>query len=348
MDERSHKTDEIVRRDRVTITAVVATYNEEAHIGRCLLHLLDQRVDADIKIIVVDGMSTDRTVDIVRSFPEYGTKIELLQNPQRLQVYGWNAALREAKSEYFAMILAHADYSASYFAQCLEVMRRTGADAVGGVQRTFGRSVLGRAVAFCMSSSFGMGNARFRYTKKEEESSTVFSIFTGCETIRALGGYDETVPFDEDSDLNYRLRKRGGKLVVSPDIHVRYYVRESLKALWKQMYCYGYLRRFTQLKHRRAIPRRVYAPPSLVAALALSAALAATPLRALAALVPAMYAALLLAASLNAVFVVRGAAAAVPLAIVTMHVAYGIGYWCALFKTLPRLPGAAPRRSGAR
>jgi glycosyltransferase involved in cell wall biosynthesis len=312
------------------------------------MDLLGQRVDADVEIIVVDGMSTDRTADIVRSFPEYGSKIRLLRNPRRLQVYAWNTALWEAKHEYFAMILAHADYNPDYFAQCLEVMRRTGADAVGGVQRPYGRGTIGRAVAYCMSSWFGVGDARFRYTRTEEESNTVFSIFTRCSTLRSLGGYDESLPFDEDSELNYRLRRSGGKIVVSPHIGVRYFVRESLRGLWKQMYCYGYLRRLTQLKHPRAVPKRIYAPPALLAALVLSLPLAISPLKAAAAVVPTAYAALVLLAALKSVFVIGIAAAAVPLALVTMHGAYGVGYWRALMTARRSLRGAAPLHIGAR
>jgi glycosyltransferase involved in cell wall biosynthesis len=339
MDERSYEIEEVVRRDRVAITAVVAAYNEEADIGRCLTGLLSQEgVEGGIEIIVVDGNSTDRTADIVRSFPQFGTQIRLLQNPRRLQVYAWNMALREARGEYYAMILAHADYSTTYFKSCLDVMHRTGAAAVGGVQRPYGQGLVGRAIAWCMSSPFGMGNARYRYTHAEEETDSVFSIFTRRQTLEDLGGYDERVPFDEDSDLNYRLRARGGKLVVSPRIEVRYFVRRSLKALWKQMFRYGYWRRFTQLKHPGAVPLRVYAPAALVAALVFSAAFATTPLRLLAAVVPALYAAFLLLCAVLSVPRSGAAAIFVPCALATMHAAYGVGYWKALIKmrALPR------------
>lgn len=339
MDERSYEIEEVVRRDRVAITAVVAAYNEEADIGRCLTGLLNQEgVDGEIEIIVVDGMSTDRTVDIVRSFPQFGSRIRLLLNPRRLQVYAWNMALREARGEYYAMILAHADYSSTYLKSCLEVMRRTGAAAVGGVQRPLGQGIVGSAIAWCMSSALGMGNARYRYTHAEEETDSVFSIFTRRATLEELGGYDERVPFDEDSDLNYRLRARGGKLVVSPRIEVHYFVRRSLKALWKQMFRYGYWRRFTQLKHPGEVPLRVYAPAALVAALAFSAALAPTSLRLLSVLVPAVYGAFLLLCAMLAAPRAGAAALFVPFALATMHAAYGVGYWKALItvRALPR------------
>ena len=348
MEQRSTQTYEIVRGDRVKITAVVATYNEEQHIGRCLQDLLNQQhVDGEIEIIVVDGMSTDRTVDVVRSFPEYGSRILLIPNPHRLQVYAWNAALEIARGEYYAMILAHAQYSPTYFASCLEVMRRRGAAAVGGVQRPCGRGIVGKAVAWCMSSAAGIGNARYRYTDEEEESDSVFSIFTRTRTLRELGGYDERVPFDEDSDMNYRLRRSGGKIFVSPRIGVRYVVRHSFKALAKQMYRYGYWRRVTQLKHAGEVPLRVYVPAALLAGLALSVALAATPLRLLALVVPGLYASMLLAAAIVSVGRARTAAVCVPVALCTMHLAYGFGYWVAL-ATVRSLPRAAHGHSAAR
>lgn len=344
MDDGSVETYQPLRTDRVVITAVVATYNEERYIGRCLQGLLAQEgLERELEIIVVDGMSRDRTVDIVRSFPEFGTKIRLLLNPRRLQVYAWNAALREARGTYYAMVLAHAEYAPKYFASCLEVMNRTGAAAVGGVQRPVGTSVLGRAIAWCMSSPLGMGGARFRYTHQEEESDTVFSIFTRRQLLESIGGYDEHIPFDEDSDLNYRIRRGGGTLVVSPRIQVRYHVRESLKALGKQMNRYGYWRRFTQLKHPGSLPWRVYAPAALVAALALSAAAAvASALRPFAFALPVLYLAFLSFAALASLPRARMSALLVPVALVTMHVSYGVGWWAALLATRP-LQGAYRR-----
>lgn len=332
MDERSGKIEAVVRRDRIAITAAVAVYNEEAYIWRCINDLLSQRdLPGELEILVIDGRSTDRTADVVRSFPEFGTRIRLIDNPRRLQVYAWNIALREARGEYFAMILGHAEYEPSYLASCLEVMRRTGAAAVGGVQRPYGSGMLGEAIAWCMSSAFGMGNARFRYTDAEEETDSVFSIFTRVERLRALGGYDERIPFDEDSDLNYRLRRSGAKLVVSPRIHVRYHVRRSLKALCKQMFRYGYWRRFTQRKHPDAVPLRVLAPALLVAGLAASLGAAMTPLRPAAIVVPFLYAVFLAGAAVAAAPRAGQSALLVPVALAAMHSSYGIGWWKALF-----------------
>jgi GT2 family glycosyltransferase len=304
-------------------------------------------VDGEIEILVVDGCSTDRTVQVVRSFPEFGTRIRLLENPRRLQVYAWNIALREARGEYYAMIGAHAVYGSTYFAQCVDAIKRTGAHAVGGVAVAFGEGALGHAIAWCMSSPFGVGNARFRYTDREQEADSVFALFTTRSILESVGGFDESLPFDEDSDLNYRLRQRGYKLVVSPRVPVRYAVRRSLRALWKQMYRYGYWRRFTQRKHGAGVPMRTYVPAAFLGALTASAALVATPARTLAAVVPGVYAAFLVAAALRSIPATGWKSVLVPPAAATMHVAYGWGWWSAAIANL-RAPLRRAARNAAR
>ncbi len=348
MEQRSEETDAIVRADRVAITAVVPTYNEEQYITQCLAALLSQQgLEGDVEILVVDGCSRDRTAQIVRSFPEYGSRIRLLSNPRRLQVYAWNIGLREARGEYYAMIGAHAEYGPTYFFECLQAMKRTSADGVGGVALAVGEGAMGRAIAWCMSSPFGVGNARFRYADREQEADSVFALFSKRRILETIGGFDESLPFDEDADLNYRLRRKGYRIVVSPRVPVRYAVRRSLRALWKQMNRYGYWRRFTQRKHGSNVPARTYAPAALIAGLLASAALAFTPARIAAPVIPAIYFAFLLTAAIRSVRAIGWTAALVPAAAVTMHVGYGWGWWTAAFSSL-RAPLGRAARNAAR
>lgn len=327
----------------VKITAIVAPYNEGRHIRGCLRALLEQQgVDGQVEIVVVDGMSADGTREIVRASPEYGTRVRMLDNPDRLQVYALNAGLRAARGEYVAFFSAHTHYGPRYLATCLEVMARTGAAAVGGVQRPQGGGAFGKAVAWCMSSPFGVGNARYRFADKEEEAESLFSIFTRRKTLEDLGGFDERFPYDEDSDISYRLRSAGGKLVVSPQIEIAYHVRDTLRGLCAQMYRYGYWRRLTQLAHRGRVPLRVYAPAALVAAATAAIPLSGTPLRAVSAAAMGAYAAFLLAAGAAAIPKLRARALLVPAVLAAMHISYGIGWWVGLL-TFRSVPERAPR-----
>lgn len=316
------------------ITAIVATYNEEAHILQCLEGLLQQRgLEERFEIIVVDGDSRDATVEIVKSLPEFGRRIRVLRNPRRLQVYAWNIGWKAASGEFIALISAHTEYSRDYLAECLEVMRRTGAANVGGVQVAVGDAALGRVIAWAMSTPFGVGNADFRYTTEEKCVDSVFGGFFHRKTLDAVGGYDESNPFDEDTDINYRLRSAGGKIVVSPAIEVRYHARSSLARLAHQMYRYGYWRRRTQMQHPGAVPARVLIPPLLVVSLLVSLVAFAEVRNALVLLPWVAYLGFLLIGAGLAASALRDPAAAVlaPLVLSVMHVSYGVGWLVGLF-----------------
>jgi succinoglycan biosynthesis protein ExoA len=317
------------------ISAVVATYNEEGYIEKCLRGLLDQTLSPEqYEIIVVDGCSTDGTRQIVQSIDGFGTRVKLLLNDRRFQVFAWNIGMQAARGEYVVFISAHTEYAPDYLASCLDAARRTEADCVGAVQVPVGTGHFGGAIAWAMQSPLGVGNARFRYAKQE---SVVESVFGGCfkkGTLLRLGGYNESNRFDEDGDLSYRLRSSGGTIIVCPSIRVRYRVRSSLGGLCRQMFNYGYWRRKTQLQHgAQAVPLRVFAPPLLVVFLLGSLIGAAVWRISLSLVVPLSYSFFLLVASLVAWKDVRQGRIAiyVPLVLAAMHLSYGLGYWSGTF-----------------
>ena len=70
--------------------------NEEACIGGILLQLRKQSYE-EIEILVADGGSSDATREIVSRHAEDDPRVQLLDNPRRLQSAGLNAALHIAK-----------------------------------------------------------------------------------------------------------------------------------------------------------------------------------------------------------------------------------------------------------
>ena len=144
------------------------------------------------------------------------------------------------------------------------------------VQEAVGDGASGRAIARAMSSPFGVGGARFRYSEHEQEMPTVFlGTFRGSAFER-VGLFDEAYPPHEDYELNERIRSTGGRIVFSPDIRTRYHVRDGLRALARQYYRYGR----GKVRVARAQPRviRPYhlVAPALVAAIPVTAAMAVT------------------------------------------------------------------------
>jgi succinoglycan biosynthesis protein ExoA len=316
------------------ISAVVATYNEERHIEACLSGLRSQvELPGDLEIIVVDGNSTDRTAEIVRTLAASDNRIRLVQNPGRYQVYAWNIGTRQARGQYVAFCSAHTEYAHDYFARCYEAQKRTGAANVGGVQTPIGDGLVGGAIALAMQSPFGVGNAQFRYAQKEQFVDTVFGDFFDKSVLFKLGGYDESIPFNEDSEFNYRLRQAGHSILLSPSIRVRYHVRSSLNGLAHQMFRYGFWRRRTQLEHPRYVPWRIMAPPFMVLGMLLSFIVFALTRSPIGLVIPGLYAAFVVAATMAGVMRSKTPVSALclPLVLPVMHFAYGAGWWAGFF-----------------
>lgn len=333
------------------VTVIVPTYNEEHSIGRCLVSLLRQYGigEDEYEILVIDGRSSDRTAEIVLGFAGFGSRIRLIDNPRRYRFYAWNLGCRVARGEYVAFISAHAVYGPDYLRACLDALRRTGADAIGPVQSAVGFTMLGNAIAWCMTSPFGVGNARFRFAQREQEVDSVFSMFLRRETFERLGGYDERIAFDEEGEFNYRLRAAGGRIVVSPRIRAQYFVCETLRGLARQMFCYGYWRRFTRALQPRAVPWRVYVPPALIAGLIGSMALAFTPVREAAMVLPLLYAGYVGAGVVSALVRIGIlGAACVAVVLPCMHFSYGLGFLRGLITRTQQVLVGTPQRSLAR
>lgn len=313
---------------RILISVIVPTLNEERYIVGVLDDMLGQEeLDADVEVLVADGGSTDRTREIVA---ERATRcdVRLVDNPRRHQVFGYNLAIKEARGSIVCVIHAHARYSKTYLAACMAAKERSGAANVGGVVRHQGEGVAGEAIALAMSSPLGVGDSKYRHTKREQWCDSVMGTFMDRRIFDEIGLYNESNAVNEDCELNHRLRKAGYKVLVSPEIDFTYYVRPSFAGLARQYVRYGYYRRWTEVQHPGSVPWRVYAPPALIVALALSVVAALLGRPAVGAIVPALYLGFLGLACVDALRRAKRLSPALlePLAVATMHVAFGIGW----------------------
>jgi glycosyltransferase involved in cell wall biosynthesis len=86
------------------LSVIVACYNEEDKIGTCLDGLLKQTVKP-YEIIVVDGRSTDKTVEIIKEYQKRSRLIKLFfegnnRSPANARNIGW----RKAKGDYLLFL----------------------------------------------------------------------------------------------------------------------------------------------------------------------------------------------------------------------------------------------------
>lgn len=264
------------------VSVVIPMRNEEASIGDCLEAVLSQDYPSDrLEVIVVDGDSDDGSASVVAAAAERsGGRVRLLSNPARIVPPGLNLAIRAARGEVIARVDGHTRIASDYVREGVAALARTGADNVGGAMTATGGGVLGDAVARVTSSRFGVGSY-FHYGTEEREVDTVYLGMWPRAVFERIGLFDEELVRNQDDELNYRLRKAGGRVVLVPSMRSLYQNRQSFRHLAKQYFQYGVYKVRVLQKHPLQMSWRHFVPPAFVLGLAVS--ILASPFSALAA-----------------------------------------------------------------
>lgn len=217
------------------VSVVIPVYNEEKYIRECIDSLLTQTYPKEnMEIIFVDGMSKDKTVEIINEYSKAYPYIKVLENPKKIVPVAMNIGIKAAVGEYIVRLDAHADYPQDYVEKCVKyLVENEDWDNVGGFAETKGRGFMGSTIALMLSSKFGVGNSKFRTERKSDFVDTVPFGTYRKSLFEKIGYYDERLVRNQDNELNYRIRKNGGKIFLAEDIVFSYYCRDSIKGISK-------------------------------------------------------------------------------------------------------------------
>ena len=220
------------------VSIIIPAYNEEKYIGQCIDSILDNDYPKEkLEIIVVDGMSEDRTKEIVAEYSIKYKFIQCLENPKRVAPTALNIGIRYAAGDVIIRMDAHNLYSSDYISKCVKYLKESDADNVGGICITVPgkNTVIAKAIAFVLSSPFGVGNSHFRIGTSQPRY--VDAVPFGCyrkKTFEVIGLFNEHLVRNQDLEFNARLRKNGCKILLVPEIKSYYHARPTLKKLCGQ------------------------------------------------------------------------------------------------------------------
>jgi glycosyltransferase involved in cell wall biosynthesis len=248
------------------ISIIIPVRNEEEYLEGCLEACLSQTYPPEkIEIIVVDGMSQDKTRDIVIKYAKNYQNIKLLNNPKKITPSAMNIGIKESKGDIVIKVDGHSKISENYVAKSVEKLSSNDEIwAVGGTIETVGESTVAKVIAEAMSSRIGVGNSLFRTLKKKQKDIFVdtvpFAAFPRWVFDR-VGLFDEQFVRTQDYEMNLRIRKMGGKILLSPEIRSIYFSRRNLRSLFKQYFQYGFYKTKVIKKHKISIGIRYLIPP---------------------------------------------------------------------------------------
>lgn len=225
------------------ISIICPTYNEEKYIHTCIESLVRQDIEKEkIEVIFVDGQSTDRTVEIIKEYQQKYNWIKVLNNPERIVPYAMNYGIQAATSDIIMRIDAHSHYADNYISVLKNALIEHDATNVGAVCKTdvLNKNAKTLAIREVLSNPFGVGNSLFRIGV--DKITEVDTVPFGCyrkEVFTKYGLYNPKLVRNQDIELNKRIKRDGGRILLIPDTYCTYLARETYRALAKNNYQNG-------------------------------------------------------------------------------------------------------------
>ena len=324
----------------MALSFVIIAYNAAKYLSGLLDDLLNQDYSLEeIEIILVDSDSTDATrrimSDFQRSHSSLFKRVLVLDNLMRVLPCGWNVALGTVTTDFILRVDAHVKLPTDFISRNIECMR-SGKDICGGRVLSIleNDTAWSRTLLAAENSMFGGGLTYFRRGESPRYTKTLAFAMYRTRIFKAVGPYNERLVRTEDNDMHYRMRRAGFKFFFDPEIVSYRYCRNSLRKLLRQKYLNGYWIGRTVGISPACLSVAYFAPFGLIISFLVCAVLTclgwAFPLVAL-----SLVYLLLLAASYAPVISRReftGTSLFLPLFLMLLHLAYGVGIFVGLVK----------------
>jgi len=228
------------------VSFLIVARNAANHIRNLLNDYLRQDYPAELReLIVVDGQSIDDTKEIAREFARQNPElaITILDNPKHTLAPGWNLAIKKARGDIVCRPDAHASIPPDYLRTGVHILmehQTDGVVGVGGPIYTMGTGFWGQTIAGVLSSPFGVGNSKSRYSRSPGYVDSVgFGLYWKW-VFDKVGFFREDLGRNQDVEMHARIRRQGWKFFLSPALQTTYHCRSEIGPFLKQAFGNGY------------------------------------------------------------------------------------------------------------
>ena len=220
------------------VSILVATYNSEFTIDECLKALSELDYPKDLfEIIVVDGCSTDATVEIAQ---KYAVKVvsEPLSAPA-----AYNHAMKTVNSDVLGFVDSDVKVEREWLNKLISRLDGPQVAGVSGDIETWNtENAWARSIGYDLKS-------RYARLKQYVVRVATMNLLLKKSVIEEVGGFDENLPSQYDTDLGFRITSRGYRMLFEPAAKCYHFHRSTVKGYFRQQLQYGKNTAKLYLKH---------------------------------------------------------------------------------------------------
>lgn len=216
------------------VSLVSTVYNEQSSIFEFLNSIAEQTRLPD-EVIIVDGGSTDGTVDILREFAKHSDFVLYIACEGKCNIArGRNLAIRKATNEIIAVTDAGSRLAKNWLEMIVKPFNDPSIDVIGGWYEADPRTDFEKTIAEITFPKLDLINP-----KKFLPSSR--SLAFRKSVWEKINGYPEWLTFaGEDTYFDLAILKKGYKIHFERTAIVYWRPRKDIKSFAKQMYLYGF------------------------------------------------------------------------------------------------------------
>lgn len=224
------------------VSIIVATLNNELTIDECLKAIFELNYPKDfLEVIVVDGYSKDATVQIAQKYP-----VKVVSAPLNAPA-AYNYALKMVSNNVLGFIDSDAKVEKEWLNKLVTHLGDPQVAGVsGGIETWNIENPWARSIGYDLKN-------RYARLKKYVVRVATMNLLMKKSVIEEVGGFDENLPSQYDTDLGFRITSRGYKILFEPSAKCYHFNRPTVSGYFRQQLQYGKNTAKLYLKHANLI-----------------------------------------------------------------------------------------------
>ncbi len=211
---------------------LIPTLNEEKYIGKLLQSLVEQTYK-DFEVIVVDGNSEDKTIEIIESFKDK-LNVKALKAEKRGVSCQRNFAAANAKADHLVFFDADVNPEPSFIEKVNSYISVNDVDILTSWNIPISDKKVDEFL-YWVFNQFYLEPLKHRFP-----AAVGTFIYVKKESFNSVGGFHEEINLAEDFDLVRRMFKKGFKYALLKDPAIKFSVRRMEKEgrvqfVWKNI-----------------------------------------------------------------------------------------------------------------